>query len=118
MTLSIIIDLWPICRRRDLSHGVNDGVRRLKLSRYGPLDLSLSDRSRIFSNGCHEDVCPRNISPDCYVLDNGDSYSRLSNDVDQTVRFFFPGILVLILLPMVIDYFNGCACAHSLSITA
>jgi hypothetical protein len=30
----------------------------------------------------------------------------------------FPGILVLVLLLMVIDYFNGCACAHSLGIAA
>jgi hypothetical protein len=118
MIFSIIIDLCPICRRWDLSPGVNDSVRRLKLSRFGPSDLSLPDQSRIFSHGCREDVCPCNICPDCYVLDNDDSYSRLSNDVDQPVRFFSPGILVLVLLPMVIDYFNGCTRARSLGIAA
>jgi hypothetical protein len=56
MTSSTIIDLWPICRRRDLSPGINEGVRRLKLSRYGPSDLALPDRSRIFSHGCREDI--------------------------------------------------------------
>jgi hypothetical protein len=30
----------------------------------------------------------------------------------------FPDILVLVLLPMVIDYFNGCARARSLGIAA
>jgi hypothetical protein len=32
--------------------------------------------------------------------------------------YFFPGILVLVLLPMVIDYFNGCARARGLGIAA
>jgi hypothetical protein len=31
---------------------------------------------------------------------------------------FFPGILVLVLLPMMIDYFNGCVRARSLGIAA
>jgi hypothetical protein len=82
MTSSIIIDLWPIFQQRDLSPGVNDGVERLKLSSYGPSDLVLPDRSWIFSHGCHGDVCSRNICSDCYVLDNGDSYSGFSNDID------------------------------------
>jgi hypothetical protein len=76
----------------------------------------LPDRSWIFSHGCRGDVCPRNIYPNCYVLDNGDSYPGLSNNVDKAVRLLFPGILVLVLLPMVIDYFNGYARAHSLGI--
>jgi hypothetical protein len=63
-------------------------------------------------------ICPRNICPDCYVLDNGDSYSRLFNDVDQAVQLFFSDILVLILLPMMIDYFNDCARVRSLGIAA
>jgi hypothetical protein len=118
MTSSTIIDLWPIFQRRDLSPGVNDGVGRLKLSRYGPSDLALPDRSWIFSHGCHGDVCPCNIYPNCYVLDNGDSYPWLSNDVDKAIRLLFHGILVLVLSPMVIDYFNGCMHAHSLGIVA
>jgi hypothetical protein len=76
----------------------------------------LPDRSRIFSYGCREDVRPRNICLDYYVLGNGDSYSRLSNDVDQAVWLLFAGILVLVILPIVIDYFNGCAHVHSLDI--
>ena len=66
---------------------------------------------------CREEDYPRNI-PVCYVLDNGDSYSGLPGDVDQAVRFLFPGILVLVLLPMLHDYFNGCARARSLGIAA
>jgi hypothetical protein len=118
MTSSIKTDIWPIFRRRDLSPGVNDGVWRLKLYRYGPSDLALPDQSWIFSHGCREDVCPRNICSDCYILDNGDLYSWLSNDVDQTVWLLFHGILVLVFLLMVTDYFNCCTCACSLGIAA
>jgi hypothetical protein len=32
----------------------------------------------------------------------------LSSDINQTVRLLFLGILVLTLLMMMIDYFNGC----------
>jgi hypothetical protein len=56
--------------------------------------------------------------PGCYVLDNGDSYSRLSSNVDQVGRLFCPDILVLVLLPMLIDYSNGCVRARSLCIAA
>jgi hypothetical protein len=42
--------------------------------------------------------------------------------VDQPIRllfgFFFPDILVLVFLPMVIDYFNDCACAPRLGIAS
>jgi hypothetical protein len=72
----------------------------------------------IFSHGCCEEYYPRNICLGCYVLDNGDSCSRFSNDVDQAVRLLFPDIIVLVLLPMVIDYRHGCARARSLGITA
>jgi hypothetical protein len=68
--------------------------------------------------GCREKVFSRNIYPGCYVLDNGDSYSRLASDVDQAVWFIFPGILVLVLLPMLYDYSNGCAGACSLGTAA
>jgi hypothetical protein len=36
----------------------------------------------------------------------------------MAVRLFFPSILVWVLLPMVIDYFNGCMRACSLGIAA
>jgi hypothetical protein len=36
----------------------------------------------------------------CYILDNDDSYSRLASDVDQAVRFFFPRIVMVVLLLM------------------
>jgi hypothetical protein len=36
--------------------------------------------------GCRDEVFPRNIYPDCYVLNNGDSYSRLASHVDQAIR--------------------------------
>jgi hypothetical protein len=67
---------------------------------------------------CHKKVFSRNIYPGCYVLDNGDSYSRLASDVDQVVRFVFPGILVLVLLPMLYDYFNGYARTRRLGTVA
>jgi hypothetical protein len=58
------------------------------------------------------------IPAGCYVLDNGDSCSQLPIDVDQVDRLFLPGILVLVLLPMVIYYFNGYTRARSLGIVA
>ena len=48
-----------------------------------------------------------NICSGCYVLDKCDSYPRLSSDVDQAVRLFFLEVLVLVLLPMLLDYFNS-----------
>jgi hypothetical protein len=60
----------------------------------------------------------RNSRSYCYVLDNGDPYSRPASDVDQAVRFVFPGILVVVLLPMLDDYSNGCVYARSLGIVA
>jgi hypothetical protein len=48
--------------------------------------------------------------------DNGDLYSRLSSDIDQVVRLIFSGILVLVFLPMLIEYFNGYVCARSFGI--
>jgi hypothetical protein len=78
-----------IFRRRDLCAGVNNGVRRLKLSRYDISDLALPDRSWIFFHGCRVDVYTRTICLDCYVLDNGDSYFQSINDVDQAVRLLF-----------------------------
>jgi hypothetical protein len=71
-----------------------------------------------FSDGRHEEYCPRNICLICYIFDNGNSYSWLASDIDKAVRLLFLGILVWILLPMVIDYFNGYACARSLGIAA
>jgi hypothetical protein len=68
--------------------------------------------------GYREEVFPSNIYPGCYVLDNGDPYSRPASDVDQTVQFVFPGILVVVLLPMLDDYYNGCARACSLGTAA
>jgi hypothetical protein len=56
--------------------------------------------------------------PSCYIFNNGDSYSRLPSDIDQVVRLFCPVILVLVLLPVLIDYFNGCARACSIGIAA
>ena len=110
MTLSTISNLRPFVRQRDLLPDVNGGVARLIFSSYGPSDLALPDRFWIFSHSCREEDYPRNI-PVCYVLDNGDSSFRLSGDVDQAVRFIFSEILVLVLLPMLVDYFNGW-CMH------
>jgi hypothetical protein len=116
MASSIIIDLRPFDRRRGLAPGVNGGVGRLNSFRYGPSYLASPDRFWIFSLGRREENYPRSICPGGYILDNGDSYPRLPSDVDQVIRLFCPEILVLVLLPMWIDYFNGCTRVRSLSI--
>jgi hypothetical protein len=86
--------------------------------RYGLQDLASPDRFWIVSPGCREEGYPRNICPDCYVFDNGDSYSRLSSDINKAVQFLFPGILVLVLLLMWYDCFNGYVRARSLGTAA
>jgi hypothetical protein len=110
----IISDLQLFIRRQDLLPDVNGGAVRYDLQ-----DLAPPDRFWIVSHGYREEGYPHNIYPDCYVFDNGDSYSRLSSDVDKAVWFLFPGILVLVPLPMLYDYyFNGYVCARSLDIAA
>jgi hypothetical protein len=118
MSSFIISDLQLFVRRRDLLPGVNGGAVRLQFFRYDLQDLALPDRFWIISPGCREEGYPRTICPDCYIFDNGDSYSRLSSDVDKVVRFLFPRILVLVLLPMWHDCFNGCVRARSLGTAA
>jgi hypothetical protein len=51
-----------------------------------------------------------------YVFDNGGSYNRLPSDVDKEFRLLFPKILVLVLMPMLVDYFS--VHALNLGITA
>jgi hypothetical protein len=109
MTSSTIIDLQPFDRRRDLPPGVNGGVGRLNSFRYGPSDLASPDRFWIFSLGRREENYPHSICPGGYIIDNGDSYPRLPSGGDQVVRLFCPDILVLVLLPILIDYFNDYA---------
>jgi hypothetical protein len=98
MSSFIISDLQLFVRRRDVLPGVNGGAVRLQFFRYSLQDLASPDWFWIVSPSCREEGYPHNICPDCYVFDNGDSYSRLSSDVDRAVRFLFPGILVLIAL--------------------
>jgi hypothetical protein len=116
MALSIIIDLGSFDRRWDLPPVVNGGVGRLNTFRYGPSDLASPDQFCIFSLSRREENYSRNIYLDCYVLDNSDSYSKLPSDIDKVVQLFCPVILVLVLLPMLIDYFNGCTCVRDLGI--
>jgi hypothetical protein len=118
MAASTIIDLRHLDRRRDLPPGVNGGVGRLNSFRYGPSHLALLDRFWIFSLSRREENYPCSIFPGGYILNNGDSYPRLPNDVDQVIRLFCPDIRVLVLLPMWIDYFNWCTRARSLGIAA
>jgi hypothetical protein len=82
MTSSIIIDLRPFDRRRDLPPGVNGGVGRLNSFRYGPSDLASPDRFWIFSLSRREENYPRSICPGGYIIDNGDSYPRLPSGSD------------------------------------
>jgi hypothetical protein len=56
--------------------------------------------------------------PGCYVVNNDDSCSRLPSDIDRLSGLLFPGILVLVLLSMVIDYFNDCTRTHNLGIAS
>ena len=76
MASFVISNLRNFVRRRDLPPDVSGGFDRLILFRYDPSDLASPDQFWMFSHGCREDS-PRNICPGCYVLDNGDSYSRL-----------------------------------------
>jgi hypothetical protein len=117
-TTSSISVLRPFVRRHEFLLDVNDGGGRSNLFRYGLLDIALPDRSWMIFVGCPEEVFPRNIYPGCYILDNGDSYSRLASDIDLAVWFVFPKILVVVLLPMLDVYSNGCARARSLGIAA
>ena len=89
-------------------------VERLKIYRYGLSDLASSDRFWNFYQDCQEEDSPCNFYPGCYVFDNG----GLSSDVDKAIRLLFPGILVLVLLPMLVDYFNGCVRSRSLGTAA
>jgi hypothetical protein len=118
MSSFIISDIQLFVRQRDLLPGVNGGAVRLQFFRYGLQDLASPDRFWMISPGCREEGYPRNSCPNCYVFDNGDSYSRLSSDVDKAIRFLFPEILVLVLLPMWYDCFNGCMRARSLGTAA
>jgi hypothetical protein len=82
-TTFLISVLRPFVRRREFLLGGSDGVGRSNLFRYGLSDLALTNRSWMIFVACREEVFPRNIYSGCYVLDNGDSYSRPASDVDQ-----------------------------------
>jgi hypothetical protein len=56
--------------------------------------------------------------PRCDDFENGGSYNRLPNDIDKEIRLLFPVIFVLVLLPILVDYFNGYARARHLGIAA
>jgi hypothetical protein len=46
----------------------------------------------VFSYGCRKEDYFRNICSGCYVLNNGDLYTRLSSSVDQAVCSLFSGV--------------------------
>jgi hypothetical protein len=117
MVSSTIIDFRFFFRRWDLSPDVSGSVGRSKFSRYGPSDLASQDRSWIFLMVATRSISSQ-IFPGCYVIDDDDSCSRFPSDVDQVVRLLFISILVLLLVPMVIVYFNSYVRAHILSIVA
>ena len=61
---------------------ISISVSMVVLKDYICLDMVLQILLRqidfgFFSHGCREEDCPRNICPDYFVLDNGDSFSRL-----------------------------------------
>jgi hypothetical protein len=73
------------------------------------------DLGSFLMHGCRKEYYPRNNFLGCYVLDNGYSCSQQRRP-DCSITF--PGILVLVVLPIVIDYFNGCTRARSLGIAS
>jgi hypothetical protein len=91
---------------------------RLNFSRYEPSDLASTFNIFDFSSPiCRENDSRCNICPGCYVFDNSDSYSPLSGDIDQVVRLhFFYITLVLVLLLMLVDYFNRYVRSHIITI--
>jgi hypothetical protein len=113
MISSTIIDLWPIFRRWDISPNVTDGVRRLKLSRYGPSDLALSDGSlvmvvtRMFVHAIFIPTATSSTIVIC-ALDSPTTSTRLFGCFSLEYWCWY--------LPMVIDYFNGCARVRRLGI--
>jgi hypothetical protein len=78
MTTSSISVLWLFVQRHEFLLDVTGGVGRSNLLRYDLLDLALPDRSRMVFVDFHEEVCPCNIYLGCYVLGNGNLYSRSS----------------------------------------
>jgi hypothetical protein len=88
MASSTIIALRPFDRRRDLPPGVNGGVGRLNSFKYGPSDFASPDRFWILFLGRRRKNYPRSICPGGYILDNGNSYSRLPINLDQVVSYF------------------------------
>jgi hypothetical protein len=118
MQSSTISDLRAFVQRRDFLPSVNDDVVRLQFYRYGISDLTSLSQFWSFLMVAARRIVLAIFYPGCYVLNNGDLYTRLSNSVNQAVRSLFRGILVLVLLPILFNYFNGCARARSFSIAA
>jgi hypothetical protein len=58
------------------------GVGRFNFFKYGLSNIAFPDQFWMSFVGCREEVCPPNIYLGYYVLDNGDSYSRFSSNVD------------------------------------
>jgi hypothetical protein len=74
---------------------------RLEFYWYGLSDLDSRDRFWNFLQGCQEDDGPHKFCPGCYVFGNG---------VVCTIVFLVTvsQILVLVLLPKLVNCFNGC----------
>jgi hypothetical protein len=110
-----ISHLRHFIQRREPLLGVNAHGGKLSFFRYDPLDLAAPYHFLDFFYCFHEEDCPCNICSGCYVLNNIDSYSRLSRDVEKEVQLLFPSILVLVLLWLA-NYFSGCGHARNLGI--
>jgi hypothetical protein len=70
-----------------------------------------------FCYGCREEDCPHSIYPDCYILDDGVSYSRLPRCVDKAVWLLFPEILMSVLLRCCLINLKAAPRACSIGIT-
>jgi hypothetical protein len=117
MTSSIINNLWPLVWRQDLLPRINGGVIRLQFYWYGLLDLLCQVYFGVFLM-----VAPRRIILALFI--SAATFSimmiRIFGSSVMSTKLFglFSRILVLVLLSMLFNYFNGYARARRLIIVA
>jgi hypothetical protein len=99
----------------EIFFGINH-AERLQFSWYRPSDLASPNRFWRFSHGCHEDRYSRKICPSCFIHDNGELYSRPPAMLIMLIGCY--SLMVLVLLPILIDYINGSTRVRSLDIAA
>jgi hypothetical protein len=87
--------------------------------RYGLLDLTSPDRFWKSYRTCRQEDGPRNFFySGCYVFDNGGSYNHPPARLASKFGYFFPEILLMVLMSMLVDCFNSHVSARSIDIAA